>query len=362
MQAIGIGDLHFDGPLIRHILDLNERIAIEVNRVFTYARDNGIRNVFFYGDIFHRPDASRAGQRIFLRTIMSAPDLQMFIIAGNHDKEATHGTLASDPSLAMFETMQDFDMMKHARFVVHGPQLIRIGGERFNFLPWPHATVRSDCVNVMHVEAHGTTLDNGRKLENTEDSEHKLIDTDAQCVVGHLHTSQKVRNMHYSGTLYQTTFGESLPKFFHHLAVRDGQLKVKKVDHQPAFRLHNVVVKSQEDLDTIPAPCDSNSTEPAVVNNSQITDFVKLFIHKDVAMPVDLLERYPNVIRHNTFKTTKELEVLVREELRLDGVDIDLDEATWVKGWLHQSDADLLVKKRAYRLYNDLRTGVELRP
>ena len=347
---LGIGDLHFDGPLIRFIPDLNDRICAEVESVFRYAREEGVRNVFFYGDIFHKPVPSAEGQRAFLRLLMGASDLRLFVIAGNHDKEATHGTLAEHPSLSMFETMQEFALLPHVRFVVHDPVTIKLGGERVRFLPWPHSSVDPNAVNVIHVEAHGSALDNGRVLENRNDSTHRLLDTDAQCVAGHLHTSQKIRDTHYSGTLYQTTFGESLPKFFHHCTITDGELSVEKVPHAPQFRLHNIVVKSEKDLSLIPTPNDGTPQ-----SSNRITDFCKLFIHKDVVMPVDLLEQHPNVIRHNTFKTAKELEVLVREELRLDGVDIDLDEATWVKGWLKKAEADVATKRRAMSIYSSMR-------
>ena len=350
MRFLGVGDLHFDGPLIRHVPDLNERIASEVDRVFDYARDNGVRNVVFYGDIYHRPAARPEGQRVFLRLLMGATDLSIYVIAGNHDKEATHGTLAQYPSLAMFETMQQFKMLPHVRFIVHQSETRKIDGERVRFLPWPNVDIDRNAVNVIHVETNGSMLDNGRKLENRDDSEHRMLDTPAQCVAGHLHTSHSVRNTHYSGTLYQTTFGESLPKFFHSVTVTNGKMTVKKIPHAPGFRLHNVIVKSQDDLENIPAPNDGNT-----VNKDCVTDFCKLFIHKDVAMPVDLLEQYPNIIRHNTFKTTNDLEVLVREELRLDGVDIDLDESTWVKGWLKTAEAEASMKRRAFALYSDMR-------
>ena len=354
METIGIGDLHLDGPLIRHVPDLNERIADEVRRVFDYARHHGVRNVVFYGDIFHRPNASIEGQKVFLNLLMTASDLSIYVIAGNHDKESTQGSLATQHSLAMFESMQEFNMLPHVRLVVHEPLNVRIEGEVVRFLPWPHASVHPKAVNVIHVEAHGAALDNGRKLENKDGEAHRLLDTGAQCVAGHLHTPQRVRNIHYSGTLYQTTFGESLPKFFHHCTVTRGVLSVEKVPHAPGFVLHNIIVKEQADLDSIPSPY---ATDPDQRDRPQprITDFCKLFIHKDVAMPVDLLERFPNIIRHNTYRTTKELEVLVQEELRLDGVDLDLNERSWVRDWLKLADAEAGIKRRAYALYNDLR-------
>lgn len=85
MRWIGIGDLHFDGPLIKYRPDLNELICNDIEKAFQYARSNGVGNVFFYGDISHRPTISMDAMIRFYTQLASNKDFEFHILAGNHD-------------------------------------------------------------------------------------------------------------------------------------------------------------------------------------------------------------------------------------------------------------------------------------
>lgn len=335
MEFVGIGDLHFDGVMSRYLPNLNDLIIREVRKPLNYAREQGVRNVFFYGDIFHKPSASMSGVVLFLNLLTEYSDLNIHVLAGNHDKEATGGTLADHHSLSVFEALQRNGSLRNTHFYIHEPEVVKIDGTLVNFLPWPHNVLSAKALNVLHLEVEGCKLDNGRTSKGSH-----LDASDYSCVVGHIHTPQRVGAAHFSGTLYQTNFGESLPKFWHHGSWSNRKLKIRKVQNTPDFQLHNIIVNELSDLDAIP---------------SDPSHLCKVFVHRSVALPVSFLQDHPNVVKHNSFKTETDLQTLITDELRIDGVDVDLDNGVYLRKWLRgKTDVDLNVRKRAYSIYREL--------
>jgi hypothetical protein len=186
---------------------------------------------------------------------------------------------------------------------------IELEGEPFHLMPYPHVKTKKEALNVGHFEVAGAVRDNGRKIEE-RDSE---IRTKHHTVMGHLHTCHWVRNTWYSGTLYQTTFGESMPKFFHHCKWEDGHLEVQNIPFKPPWELINLTVERESDLDSI-------DEDPRKLYKLFVIDGLDLDIN-------DILTTHTNVVRHNKFKDKNDLKELIAMEWEFDDVEAGVNES-----------------------------------
>jgi hypothetical protein len=289
LEIVGIGDLHFD-KLDRVLPGIgNNLIAAEVRKPLDYALKHGVQHVFFYGDLADRAHLSYSGHAAFLRSVLHRKyqDLHKWIILGNHDWADT-----GHHSLLLLEIFA-----KHLKnrnlHIITNPTESGLDGVPVRFLPYPSEDTSKRCLNVGHFEVSGSIRDNGKKINSGYDKDHL-------CLMGHLHTPHKVRRTYFSGTLYQTNFGESLPKSFHHVKVMpDLRHKVVNVPNEPAFKLFNLEVHSRRDLAEI---------------SSNKYHLYKLFVQDGVRINPDDLSKYPNVIRINRFKDESDLKVQLDDE------------------------------------------------
>lgn len=323
MLALGIGDLHLDGRLTKYIPDLNKVIVTEVRLVIDKGIELGVETIIFYGDIGDKPNLSYESHRLLLNLFLEYSHLQFFVIGGNHDFQdsKTNGL-----QLLGWVTK---NLMPNV-IVTTKPLTVREDTDYpIRLLPWPSVDVLDGALNVLHIETSGSVMDSGRPCGDAASIPENLF-----CVAGHLHTNHKAKNVNFSGTLYQTAFGEKEDKFYHIIDL--ARKRVKSVSHIPKYKLRNLVIATQEDLDNIPK-------DPNVL--------CKLFIKSKVAVPIELLDRYPNVVKHNKFSSKAELEALVMEDFVLDDVSgaSKFDMSTVLTDWMESEG----VNKKLQRLVLD---------
>lgn len=331
IEFVGIGDLHLDGKLLRHLPDLNSRIIHEVKRVLRYAKRNGIDLAVFYGDICETPEMSTEAARLLLKLIMEHSSMSMIFLLGNHDREnsETH-------SMQLFADLVAFEVLPNVKVIEKPTTLFRKSGTPLRLLPWPSLDTDVECLNVIHEEVVGSTWDFGRK--STTQKKAKGV-----CVAGHIHTSQTVGKVHYSGTLYQTTFGEKPAKYFHHVKWLEGQPpSVKKIPHVASFSLVNKIIASKDDLKTI-------EKDPNIL--------YKVFVQDSVTLEADTFADLPNVVKVNSFRTKLELTSLIQEELRIDDefeVTSLLSVENNLKTWLLSAEVDDDLRRKTYKKFKTL--------
>lgn len=291
LEFVGIGDLHLDGKLSKFIPDVNAFILSEVRKALDYAVRNGIQMAVFYGDICDTPSMSSDALIKLLDLFSEYPSIKFVMITGNHDVKdsETH-------SLLTLQKMVDLGLLTNVLIASSPKTILRKSGTPLRLLPWPHFSVKSDCLNVIHVETNNSQWDHGKKVDSERD-------TDCQCVAGHLHTNQKVgkkSSIHYSGTLYQTSFGERNDKFFHHVIWDGRHAEINCIPNKPSYRLFNLIISSEKDLNKI---------------SSDKRDLYKVFVKSGISLSGDPFGALPNVVKVNSFKTRVELETLIAEEL-----------------------------------------------
>jgi DNA repair exonuclease SbcCD nuclease subunit len=329
MELIGIGDLHFD-KLDKLIPEVNTLIKKSITKCLNYALENGVDNVVFYGDIGEKSRLSYSAQ-ITLNEILfdkKYSGLKFHFILGNHDFD--------ELGVHSLQVLQDIPKSVLPNVTVYSkPKIITIEDKKVKFLPHPYTNTESDCINIGHFETTGSLRDNGRKIEEGFDTEHV-------CLLGHLHTNHRVKNCFYSGTLYQTNFGESMPKFFHHVTVNKKKLDVKNIPFEPYWQLINLEVYKKSDL----------------VIKTDENCFYKLFIHEGVDLDRNaLFVKYPNILRINNFKTTQELKESLSDswEFDNDGIttDVVFDDTEIVKSFLKQNGLSKTQRQRAFSILDE---------
>jgi DNA repair exonuclease SbcCD nuclease subunit len=293
LSFVGIGDLHLDGKLSKFIPSLNTVILSEVRKAARYARRSGIPLLVFYGDICDIPTMSAEACMLLIEFFEEYNDLNHILITGNHDveHEGTH-------SLLLIKKLCSLGKLPNVKVIDQPTVLFRKRGTPLNLLPWPYFQVQAECLNVLHIETHGSRWEIGKAIE----SERK---TSAYCVSGHLHTHQVVgprQNIYYSGTLYQTNFGEKAEKFFHHVEWDGKVATVESVPTTPQYELINKIVATPQDLSTI------------LPDSKKL---YKVFVKHGVELDAETFSTMPNVVRINTFQTRDELNNLIAEELLL---------------------------------------------
>lgn len=340
LNFVGCGDLHLDGKLRKYLPNLNSLILDEVQRVLSYAKRNGVKLVVFYGDICETPNMSDEARRLLLALLMNNPNFKFVFLLGNHDTENSEVH-----SMQMFVDMIRFGMLSHVTVIEKPTTIFKNTGTPLRLLPWPSLDTKADCMNVIHEEVANAVWDGGRAVHST----HKVPKSHV-CVAGHLHTPQRVGSVDYSGTLYQTSFGEKAKKFFHHVTWNSEEESpvIKRVPHVAAFKLINLVIESHKDLSLI-------EDNPMFL--------YKVFVQTEVALEAETFSSRPNVVKVNSFKTKTELETLLTNEISLDQ-DFEMSSVlslkTNLKDWLQCAKINDGLKKKAYIKFKEISNRVKL--
>lgn len=284
-----------------HFSDILQRQIYELDKVYSYCIDNGIRYLFVPGDIGDT-DTLPEAVKIALIQLWSKYDghVETFYIAGNHDFNNIRKT-----SMDMFNLIQ-----KQGFKTLHiylKPEREEIEGVRVNFLPYPCVEApksKKPSLNVSHVSYNGALGDNGRKLRVSNEFIQNPQDFN---VSGHIHMYQYLesKNALYCGSLYQKNFGEPLPKGWVHLKARNSKgvmdVRHRYIENKPSFQFINLRIDSRKDLKKL---SDSDSFR------------YKLWVAPDVILPDDLKLRFPNITGgvFDISSKSKERELVVAQQ------------------------------------------------
>ncbi len=332
LEALGIGDLHLTddtgkGGLAKYIEAPDTYVMSEVERVLKWGIKRNIRTCLFYGDLFENPRGSYAGQMALVETVNAYPKIEFIAVLGNHDKLSKFSLEG--------HSMQIIELMKLPNFrLVTEDTVIRLQGVDVRFCPWPSKRFDPKMLNVAHTEVMGSRGDSGREMTGDDLSKSKSV-----ICMGHLHTNHQVRNTYYSGTLYQTNFGEPLPKFFHHVNFKSlDDYEINSIPFEPKYKLFNCVVESNADIKAL-------SRDPQHLIKLVVKDGA------DVVVP-DL----PNIVITKAFKTKADLAQILTEDL-LQGSELVIKTADFFADWIAQQSVPEGLKRRASRLRKEILNG-----
>jgi DNA repair exonuclease SbcCD nuclease subunit len=325
LEALGIGDLHLtaadgSGGLAKYVQDSDQMVIEEAEKVLQYGRKHGVSNVIQYGDVCDAPRMSYPAMIALSRFLSANDDFMFYFIVGNHDMFGE--TPNTGYSLELLKLMYS---KTNVKFFIK-PKTLEIDDASVRFLPYPHESFDTKALNIFHKEVRGSKNDAGRVMGSEE-----LSDSKAVICAGHLHTAHRVRNTYYSGTLYQGNFGESLPKYFHHIEFNSNKdYEIKLVKHDPRYKLHTVVLSTRDDLSTIP---------------EGETNLVKLVIQDGADVSASDYSKFSNIVMIKPFKSKEDLAVILTEDLT-EGQSIAFRTEDFFKDWLSSLDVDEAMRKR----------------
>jgi len=317
-EFLGVGDLHMTdaagrGALSKYIEEPDKMVLDEFSKVLDYGRDRGINRVFQYGDIsgdMYR--LSYPATTSLARFLSTNDDFEFDFILGNHDMLGTEASAGHS-----LEILKLLYHKPNVRFYTR-PKTVEVHGAKVRFLPFPHASFDREALNVFHLEAHGSKNDHGKAFESDGLTKSKAV-----ICGGHLHTAHRVRNTYYSGTLYQTNFGESLPKYFHHIEFNSPEdFEIRLVKNDPKYKLHNIVLQTRDDISLIP---------------DSPTDLVKLIIQDGCDVSPGDYAKFNNIVENKNFKTKQDLASVLTEDLT-DGQAIKFEVAEFFSAWIESYD------------------------
>lgn len=332
LEAIGIGDLHLTddkgrGGLSNYIEQPDEYVMSEVSRVVKWALKKGITTAFLYGDLGENPRLSYEAQLALKHGLERHPDMEFIAYLGNHDKLTKNST--DGHSLQIIKEMG----IKNLR-VIEDDEVIKIGKTQVKVCPWPSTAFDPKLLNFGHTEVKGSKSDSGRVMDGDELPKSKAV-----VCMGHLHTNHQVRETYYSGTLYQTNFGESLPKYFHHIKWSSlDDYEISSVPFDPKYKLFNCVIESEADIKALPR-------DPQHLIKLVIKDGA------DVDVP-----NWSNVVISKVFKTKSDLAAILTEDL-LQGSELVIKTADFFKDWLAAQSIPQALKVRAAKLRKEILYG-----
>lgn len=338
MEALGVGDLHMtdssgSGALSKYIQEPDAMVINEFEAVIAYGRSHGINRIFQYGDVCDGPRMSYEAMIALSDFLDRNDDFEFDFILGNHDMYGE--TSKTGHSLQLLKKLY---RKPNVRFHLR-PRTVNIDGVPVRFLPYPAEDFDSKALNVYHKEVRGAQNDHGRPFDD-----EKLPASKAITVAGHLHTAHRIRNTFFSGTLYQQNFGENLPKYFHHIQFNNVKdYSVDLIDHDPVYKLHNVILQTRDDLALIPKG-DKN--------------LVKLVIQDGCDVSASDYADYTNIAITKNFKSREDLQAVLTEDLA-QGQELVIRTEDFFKEWLAALDVDDAMRKQIRAVRRRILNGVK---
>jgi hypothetical protein len=326
MELLSVGDLHTtdhtgSGGLAKYIENPDRFVMGEVQKVLDYGKRKGVLQVVFKGDICDGPRMSYEASLAFMDLIDANPDFEFYIYLGNHDMYGETPELGH--SLQLLQRV--YAKSKRVRIFTR-PKTVMIDEVPVRFLPYPHMDFDKRALNFFHKEVYGSKSDSGR-INNDK----VLSKSRAVAVGGHLHTAHRIRNTDFVGTLYQTNFGEALPKYFAHIEFDSPhEYEIKLVKNNPLYKLHTVVLQDRGDLKYIP---------------TAKTDLVKLVIQDGCDVGTQDYAHLKNIAVLKNFKSKDDLAAVLTEDIK-EGTELIIRTDDFFKSWIESLDEPTEMRQR----------------
>lgn len=196
-----------------------------VRNIFNQAADLAIslkvKNIYFGGDAFTNRISQNLDTLLIFNDILEDLDekgLKLFAIAGNHDKTNQD---SSKSYLDVYRKHENFILIQNQEIIIDFDNNVAIG-----LLPYFSASYKSrlkelnlnrkelkskgfKTILITHKGFNGVKNNDGSVVE--DGISPSLVKNWDSVLVGHYHDSSKVgKNIHYTGSAYQSNFGENI--------------------------------------------------------------------------------------------------------------------------------------------------------
>lgn len=235
MKILHTSDLHLGKKLRGY--DLIEEQRIKLNQIIEYTKENSIDVIILAGDIFDTSLSTDDAIKLFnsfLSEAIAIPNLNIFVIAGNHDSRVRLGnkdvyrslnprvhfaTTISDIECVTIEDvdfypipflkLEDINLKYDAKYTSLDEAFKRVIDELKMDLTRKNVCIAHQAVNP----SHGSYIasDSEVKQIGGEDIISSSIFKDFSYVaLGHIHMPQRIEeNIYYSGSIFKYHHNES---------------------------------------------------------------------------------------------------------------------------------------------------------
>lgn len=215
-----------------HLKESNQELIFDIfEQAVSVCKENDIDRIFHAGDFFtSRTSQSLSNLLIFgdVLEMLKKNGITIFGIAGNHDKTN------QDSERSYLDIFR-----KHKNFtVIRGQEVFSFNGVTVGFLPY---FTKSYTKRLKTLEKMAKTLDNDSNILITHIAFNGAVNNDGSVVdesvktksvrfwdkvlVGHYHDSNSFKNIIYTGSSYQSNFGERLDDKGFQLIYNDASLE-----------------------------------------------------------------------------------------------------------------------------------------
>jgi len=216
-----------------------------LKRVYDIFRKNRCECVFFLGDLFNTKYRVAASVLSAVTDFFKNEPLKTIFIPGNHD-------LASNGCLI------DFLKLSDTHIVIEEPSILEIDELEFLFHPYTrdvkNMLLEDADVLLMHQYIHGTYKINNIPItfsENISDSiDPNKLSKYKMVLSGHLHLPLDIGNIHFIGTPFTNSFGETESNMgFVILDTKTMKIKRYKLNEVKTHRSFRVF--DEKDIDSV---------------------------------------------------------------------------------------------------------------
>jgi len=217
MEFAFIADIHFSRygqDKIEDEFNLPERlhsIKTALYEVTQYCKENGIHSVVIGGDTLHGKSVIYAiAQDLMLDFFEDHPDLDFYVIDGNHDLSGKSETAVS--ALRPLDNVSNVTWIGHKDFSFH----LKSPGVDIMFIPYSHMTpmvVKANTAKILisHFGLNEGVLNSGLSIVS-DVALKDLIGRYELVLLGHYHKPQEIitkdLRLYYVGSLIQLDWGE----------------------------------------------------------------------------------------------------------------------------------------------------------
>jgi len=325
MDLVTVGDLHLtdstgSGGLAKYIEDPDLFVIGELGKAADYARRKDVETIALMGDVCDGPRMSYEAMMSLVDFFDAYTDRKFLVFLGNHDMYGEDASAGHSLQL-----LARIYRGRHVKFFTK-PKTIEIDGTPLRILPYPHTSFDVTALNLFHNEVYGSQGDSGRINKDEQLSKSKAV-----ALGGHLHTAHRVRNTTFMGTLYQSNFGEKLPKYFAHVTFDSpDEHDVRLIKNDPKYKLHTVILQTRDDLANIP---------------TRRTDLVKLVIQDGCDVSAEDYAHRKNIVVLKNFKTKADLAAVLTEDIK-EGTQLVIRTDDFFREWIASLDVEEQMRKR----------------
>jgi DNA repair exonuclease SbcCD nuclease subunit len=202
-----IGDLHFG---IKMSDDRFTEYQVEEWKKFIsgYCRVNDVKQLIILGDFFDNRNYLSVKMLHIIESQIIDQDMEVILIVGNHDTLYRNTNEVNAPRLI-------FGRHKNIR-IIDKPEEAYIDDVKCLLLPWINKANKKECAAAIkktgaeycfgHLELNDFQMTSGIKC--TDGMSAGLFKKFKAVFTGHFHLVQKMGNIHYLGSFYQTTWAD----------------------------------------------------------------------------------------------------------------------------------------------------------